>query len=259
MAGILHAGSGRAARCDEVGTKSVQFRRRAAHFRAPAAPSVPSMPDLTRRQWLACLAGLAVVLVLGIRELGAGGVSAAPGGAPLAAAASPGADAADPTAVELTGTPSATATATPDEVVVHVAGAVAKPGVYRLARGERVDDAIQLAGGATRRADLGGVNLAAVAQDGTQILVPRRGHAATATGTAPAGATDGAPAASGPVNLNAATLEQLDTLAGVGPVTAQKILDYREQHGGFRSVDELGDITGIGPKRLEALRGQVTV
>ena len=140
-------------------------------------------------------------------------------------------------------------------VVVHVAGAVRAAGVYRLRAGARVSDAVERAGGATRRADLSQVNLAAKVEDGRQILVPRRvpvSAAAAASTTAP-----GQPAV--PVNLNTATLEQLDALSGVGPVTAQKIIDYREEHGGFGSVDELGEVAGIGDVRLASLREQVRV
>jgi competence protein ComEA len=134
-------------------------------------------------------------------------------------------------------------------LVVHVVGAVRKPGLYRLANGARIADAVRRAGGATRRADLSLVNLAAPVSDGTQVVVPRRAPPA-ATGTGEAGAA----APSGPLHLNTATVEQLDELPGVGPVTAQKIVDWREQHGAFSSVDDLDAIPGIGPARLEQLR-----
>jgi competence protein ComEA len=117
-----------------------------------------------------------------------------------------------------------------------------------LPQGSRVADAVARAGGATRRADVALVNLAAPLADGTQVVVPVR--AAAAGGGGPA--SPAAPA--GPVHLNSATLDQLDALPGVGPVTAQKILDYRQQHGAFTSVDELDAIPGIGPARLEQLR-----
>jgi competence protein ComEA len=131
-------------------------------------------------------------------------------------------------------------------LVVHVVGAVRRPGLYRLREGSRVADALIRAGGPSRKAQLELVNLAARIADGEQIVVPRRGMAAAAAaGTGPI---------AGPVHLNTATLEQLDTLPGVGPVTAQKILDYRQEHGAFGSVDELDAVSGIGPARLEQLR-----
>jgi competence protein ComEA len=145
--------------------------------------------------------------------------------------------------------------------VIHVAGAVRDPGVYRLRSGSRVDDAVQRAGGATRRADLGGLNLAAELEDGRQVLVPERARGGGAAGaTAPGGgATAPEPAPGQPLNLNTATLEQLDTLSGIGPLTAQKILDFREERGGFGSIEELGEIPGIGDKRLATLREEVTL
>lgn len=149
-------------------------------------------------------------------------------------------------------------------VIVHVAGAVRRPGVYRLAAGARVDDALRSAGGARDRADLTAVNLAAKLEDGRQVLVPERAAAARASapGAAGAGAVAGpgaAAAPAAPINLNTATLEQLDTLDGVGPGIAQRILDYREQHGGFSRVEELGEVPGIGAKRLATLTPLVTV
>ena len=141
-------------------------------------------------------------------------------------------------------------------LIVHVAGAVRRPGVYRMRESARVDDAVRRAGGATRRAELTQLNLAAKLEDGRQVVVPLR--AAPVGGAAPAVA--GAPAAPGaPVNLNTATAEQLDTLDGVGPVTVQKILQYRTEHSGFSSVEELGQIPGIGEVRLAALRERVTL
>lgn len=144
-------------------------------------------------------------------------------------------------------------------VTVHVAGAVRNPGVYRLKGGSRVEQAVRSAGGATRSAFLDGLNLAGKLEDGRQIVVPRRGAGGVATAPA-AGAVAAVPGApEAPVDLNTATLEVLDTLDGVGPATAQKILDYREEHGGFGSVEELGQVSGIGDKRLATLKERVRV
>ena len=127
-------------------------------------------------------------------------------------------------------------------------GAVHNPGLYRFPSRARVADAVARAGGATRKADLTLVNLAAPLADGTQVVVPVKAPA----GVAPTGGPATAPA--GPVHLNTATLEQLDELPGVGPVTAQKILDYRQEHGAFSSLEELDAIPGIGPARIEQLK-----
>ena len=146
--------------------------------------------------------------------------------------------------------------ARPATALVHVAGAVRRPGVYSVKPGARIDDAVRQAGGATARADLSAVNLAAKVEDGRQVLVPERAP----RGAPAAAAGPGSPTTPGqPVNLNTATLEQLDTLTGVGPATAQKILDFREERGGFGSVDELAQVPGIGEKRLASLKEQVRV
>ncbi|HYX86012.1 MAG TPA: ComEA family DNA-binding protein [Gaiellales bacterium] len=139
----------------------------------------------------------------------------------------------------------------PQVLVVDVAGAVRRPGVYRLPAGARVLDAVHRAR-ASGRADLTALNLAARLTDGEQVLVPRRG-----AGPHPVGAGSAQPAA--PVSLNSATLDELETLDGIGPALGQRIIDYRTQHGGFRSVEELDQVSGIGPARLAALRGHVTL
>jgi competence protein ComEA len=133
------------------------------------------------------------------------------------------------------------------DVVVHVAGAVARPGVYRLPTGSRVDDAVRRAGGAAARANLEAINLAARLADGQQVVVPERGPGGTAM--APLGG-----GGDGPINLGTATVEQLDTIEGIGPVTAQDIVEFRDQHGGLASVEQLDQISGIGPATMEALR-----
>jgi competence protein ComEA len=149
-------------------------------------------------------------------------------------------------------------------LVVHVAGAVRRPGVYRMRAGSRVDDAVTRAGGARRRADLSALNLAAELEDGRQVLVPLRAPAATAAvapgPTTASPSTAAAPATPGvPLNLNTATPEQLDQLDGIGPTTAQHIVEYREAHNGFGSVDELDQVPGIGETRLAAIRDKVRV
>ena len=138
------------------------------------------------------------------------------------------------------------------KLFVHVVGAVRRPGLFRLKDGTRVADAVSRAGGPTRHADLSAVNLAAPLVDGQQVIVPRRGP-----GGVPAALADGsAPGAK--VSLANATVDQLDELPGIGPVTAQKIVDWRTTHGPFRSVDDLDDVPGIGPARIEQLRDLVT-
>jgi competence protein ComEA len=127
-------------------------------------------------------------------------------------------------------------------VYVHIAGAVRRPGLYRVRASGRVAAAVARAGGPTGRADLAGVNLAAPLQDGQQVLVP---------GAAKAGA---AGAAGGHVSLGSASAEDLDGLDGIGPTLAKRIVDYRQSHGGFRTVDDLREVEGIGEKRLAALR-----
>jgi competence protein ComEA len=142
-------------------------------------------------------------------------------------------------------------------LVVHVVGQVRRPGLYRLRDGARIADAVHRAGGALRDADLAAVNLAAPLVDGVQVVVPAR----SADGTAPSAGTSGGGVAGpgGPlVSLSSATVEQLDELPGVGPITAQKIVDYRTEHGPFASVDDLDAVPGIGPTRIEQLRELVT-
>jgi competence protein ComEA len=139
-------------------------------------------------------------------------------------------------------------------LVVDVVGAVRRAGLYRLRDGDRIADAVARAGGATASADLIAINLAAPLVDGEQVVVPVRATTSTgATASLPTAA-----AAVAKVSLGSATAEQLDTLPGVGPVTAQKIIDWRTTHGPFRSVDALDDVPGIGPARIEQLRDLVT-
>jgi competence protein ComEA len=148
----------------------------------------------------------------------------------------------------------------PQAIYVHVAGRVLHPGVYELHQGDRVIDAIRAAGGARANADLTSINLAALLTDGEQVLVLKRGQPRSGGGSLITGGGTGSGAGPPPlVNLNTATLDQLESLPGIGPALGQRIIDYREQHGPFGSVDELLNVSGIGDKRLEDLRPLVTV
>lgn len=180
----------------------------------------------SRRRLLAFALLLAVALVLGLRHLHRGAAHVA---IPPLRTAAP-------------------ARAAAKLLVVDVAGAVRRPGLYRLAPGTRIADAVTRAGGVTAKADVNLVNLAAPLADGEQVVVPVRGTAAAAAGGA-------SPAA--PLDLNSASVEQLDTLPGVGPATAAKIVAYRQEHGPFRSVEELDAVPGIGPSRIAQLKGLV--
>ncbi|WP_328633497.1 ComEA family DNA-binding protein [Streptomyces sp. NBC_00356] len=139
-------------------------------------------------------------------------------------------------------------------VVVDISGKVRRPGIQRLPAGARVADALRAAGGLRPGTDTEGLNRARLLVDGEQVVV---GAPAVAAAAAPSGGPAGASAPAGPIGLNTATLEQLDTLPGVGPVLAQHIVDYRTEHGGFRSVDELREVNGIGDRRFEDLQNAV--
>lgn len=180
----------------------------------------------------------------------------APGGAPEAAASPAGA-----------GPDDAPSTSVPEgaELVVHVAGAVARSGVQRLPAGSRVVDAVEAAGGTAADADPSRINLAAPLEDGQQVYVPRLGEVGGGVG-AGTGAVGGGAGAAGAgaggesvVNLNTADVGQLDALPGVGPAIAQAIVDYRDQNGPFATVDQLVEVRGIGEAKLADLRDRVTV
>ncbi len=184
------------------------------------------MPELSRSQLLVYAAVAVAVLLVGARFVRSGGEQeqAAPAATFAADGFEPDADAGR-------------------DVVVHVAGAVQRPGVYRLPVGARVTDAVKRAGGLAPGAGADAINLAARLADGQQVVVP---GAAGAAGAAAAG--------EGPVSLGTATVDQLDEIEGIGPVTAQKIIEFRDEQGGLSSVDELDEISGVGPSTMEALR-----
>ena len=137
-------------------------------------------------------------------------------------------------------------------LVVHAAGAVVRPGVYQVPAGSRVNDVVNAAGGPAADADVDQLDLAAKVGDGDRVYVPRHGESVPA-------ATAAGGAAPGPIDLNRATVEQLDALPGVGPATAKAIVDWRTRHGRFRSVQDLLDVPGIGPSKLDRLKTLVMV
>jgi competence protein ComEA len=198
------------------------------------------------------LAGLAVVVAVTLGGAGLWYTRSLP--KPVAVQATPAAVVAgtsDPAVVAGSATPS------PAPIFVDVAGWVRRPGVYEFATGQRVIDAIDAAGGARSGADLAALNLAAPLTDGTQILVPKAGAAPVGTGTTIPGAggsVDGAL-----VNINTASATELEALDGIGEVIAAAIVDYRTQNGPFTSVDQLEDVSGIGPSTMEGIRDSVTV
>jgi competence protein ComEA len=207
------------------------------------------MPEIRRSQAVAYAVFALVVVVLGVRFMQRQQPAAAAAARPAGAAGEASATGAGAVRIGRVGARPA---------VVHVAGAVRRPGVYRLPAGARVQEAVRRAGGARPRADVNAINLAAKVVDGQQVVVPARpGRSTAASVTAVPGGGAAAGAAGPPVSLNGATAEQLDTLDGVGPATARKIIEWRTEHGGFRSVADLGQVPGIGPKKLAALRDRV--
>lgn len=201
------------------------------------------MPDLSRPQIIAwSLAGL-IVLLIGANYL-RGQIGQ-----------SPSEKTAPPVTVGIK-------TDHASRIKVHVIGAVVHPGLYELDSGARVNDSLQMAGGALPSADLNQINLAAKLADGQQVAVPEKGAALYSGGLTEGLSSPSASAASGqgtPLNLNSATLDQLQNLDGVGPKTAQKIIEYRESHGGFKSTEELMEVPGIGPAKYDQINNQVTV
>jgi competence protein ComEA len=194
------------------------------------------MPQLSRSQVVVYAAVAVALLLVGVRAIRAEGDAGAPAAAAASVPRGP-----DGLSLSSSGGP---------DVVVDVAGAVRRPGVYRLPAGARVVDAISRAGGAASGAMLEGINRAARLADGQQVMVPARGAGGTVASAAGA-------AENGPISLGAATVEQLETIDGIGPVTAGKIVEYRDAHGGLSSVDQLDRVSGIGPATMESLRGRL--
>jgi competence protein ComEA len=210
------------------------------------------MPELSRSQ-LAVYAAIAVALLLvgarAIRAEGSGGMAAGFGSgsdAPQAFGSNAGTS---PSSLE--GEGFSLESGAGSDLVVHVTGAVVSPGVYRLPAGARVTDAVQRAGGTSAGALPEAINLAAKLADGQQVVVPKRGPGGVAL--APAGTA----AEDGPISLGTATASQLEEIDGIGPVTAAKILEYRDQQGGLASVDQLDRVSGIGPATMESLRSRL--
>ncbi|MCL4473644.1 MAG: helix-hairpin-helix domain-containing protein [Actinobacteria bacterium] len=204
------------------------------------------MPGLSRQQLIAWSAVGLVILLIGANYLR--GQLSAPAAGGEAAAVTIGLKEDRTTAA----------------LKIHVVGAVASPGLYEVAAGSRVADALAKAGGPAPTADLNQINLAAKLADGQQLIVPEKGAggngAAGGAGAAGPGAAGAGPSgAQQPINLNSATIDQLNSLDGIGPKTAQKIIDYREAHGGFKSVEELLEVPGIGPSKFDQIKNQVVI
>jgi competence protein ComEA len=189
------------------------------------------------------LVGLVVVLAITLGGAGLWYARSLPKPVEIGAPASVGTGAPVSAATSPSGAP----------LIVDVAGEVRKPGVYEFAEGQRVIDAVNEAGGPTPKADLSSLNLAAPLTDGTQVLVPSSAGAAGVSGVP--GTTTG----TGLINVNTASASELETLSGIGEVLAAEIVNYRTEHGPFASVDDLDEVSGIGPATLEDIRDQVTV
>jgi len=193
------------------------------------------MPEVSRSQLVVYAAIAVALLLVGARAIrGEGGA-----GASFAAADTGGAKGG-----------SFSISGQAGDLVVDVTGAVRHPGVYRMPAGSRVNDAVERAGGSTGKAELEAVNLAARLADGQQVVVPER----LAAGAAAAIAADGE---EGPISLGTATVEQLEEIDGIGPVTAGDIVEFRDEHGGLSSVDQLDQVPGIGPATMAALRDRL--
>lgn len=197
------------------------------------------MPDLSRSQLVVYGAVAVALLLVGARAIRASG-SSGPAHPSASSTYSTGGSTGHDFNVSSSGSGG--------DVVVDVAGAVQRPGVYRLPTGSRVIDALRRAGGPGSGAQLEAINRAARLSDGQQVVVPKRGP-----GGAPSGVA-GTTAENGPISIGSATVEQLDTIDGIGPVTAQKIVEFRDAHGGLSSVEQLDEVSGIGPETMKSLR-----
>lgn len=248
----------------------------AAAVPGPSRPAVLTVPLSlrglrARPRRLAVLGALvllvAVTVILGVRVAWAR-TSARPASAAAAAHGPPGGLASRTVPAAFASPGASAAPTTASVVLVHVVGQVRRPGVVRLSTGSRVLDAVGAAGGTKPSADLNHLNLARIVTDGEQIVVPKPGEVIPVPGAssapgAGAGSAGGVPAGGGPagglVDLNTADAAALDALPGVGPVLSQRILDWRTQHGRFSSVDELGEVSGIGDKLLAQIGPKVRV
>ncbi len=148
---------------------------------------------------------------------------------------------------------------TESPIVVHVVGAVPRPGVYEFPKDARVRDAIDAAGGLLTDADITFINLAAPLEDGQQLEIPYVGGTPIAPPAATEGPVTGVPPNADLIDINTATLEQLDALPGIGPTTAQKIIDYRTEHGPFQRIEDIMDVSGIGPSTFDKIKNLITV
>jgi competence protein ComEA len=191
---------------------------------------IGAMPELSRTQVVVYAAVAIALLLVGARAIRGEGS----GEVPFASADAPPAEAGFSIGGES------------GDLVVDVTGAVRDPGVYRMPAGSRVHDAVARAGGAAPRAQLEAINLAARLADGQQVVVPER---------LPGGvAASGAVGAEGPISLGTATVEQLEEIEGIGPVTAAAIVEFRDEHGGLSSVEQLDQVSGVGPATMDSLR-----
>jgi competence protein ComEA len=195
---------------------------------------IGSMPELSRSQ-VAIYAAVAIALLL----VGARAIRGENGGGVSFASGSQGSSSNSEFSVS----------GRAGDVVVDVTGAVRDPGVYRMPAGSRVNDAVRRAGGAAAGAQLEAINLAARLADGQQVVVPLR--------SAGGGAAIAATAEEGPISLGTATVEQLDEIEGIGPVTAGAIVEFRDEHGGLSSIEQLDQVSGIGPATMDALRDRL--